>query len=320
MKPRNLILAAAALCLGNAFAQSYPTKPIRLVVPYAAGGATDAYARVYAPKYAEAWGQPVVVENRPGAGGNVGAELVAKSAPDGYIWLLNTAGQAIAPALFRKLNYDAARDLVPAAQIASTCLILAVSADAHVSSVKELVARAAAQAGKFNFGSTGVGSAPHLVGEMFKSSGAIDIVHVPYKGDVQLLPALLSNEVQIAFLPSGSALPMMKANKLRALASTGRLRSVSAPDLPTMAEAGMPGVEYNGWSALFVASGTPGEIVARIGAEMTRFVRSPDMGKYFAAWGVEQPSIAPEALAASYKAEIEKYARVVREAHIPLVD
>ena len=322
MKPfrRNLILAAAVLCLGNAFAQSYPTRPIRLVVPYAAGGATDAYARVYAPKYAEAWGQPVVVENRPGAGGNVGAELVAKSAPDGYTWLLNTAGQAIAPALFRKLNYDAARDLVPAAQIASTCLILAVSSDARATSVKELVARAAAQAGKFNFGSTGVGSAPHLVGEMFQSSAAVDIVHVPYKGDVQLLPALLSNEVQIAFLPSGSALPMIKANKLRALAVTGRLRSVAVPDLPTMAEAGLPGVEYNGWSALFVPSGTPSEIVARIGAEMTKFVRSPDMAKYFAAWGVEQPSIAPEALAASYKAEIEKYARVVREARIPLVD
>ena len=318
-------LAALALAVAVGFpaavlAQSYPSKAIRLIVPYAAGGAVDAYARVYAPKFADAWGQPVVVENRPGAGGNVGAELVAKSAPDGYTWLLNTAGQAIAPSLFRRLNYDAAKDLVPAAQIASTYLVLAVNLDVPAHSVKELVALAASRPGKLNFGSTGVGSAPHLVGEMLKSSASIDIVHVPYKGDVQLTPAVLANEVQLAFLPSGAALPMMKAGKLRALAMTGRMRSTAAPDLPTIAEAGMPGAEYNGWSALFVPSGTSADIVARIGAEMMRFVRSLDMAKYFAAWGVEPPNTPPEALAARYKAEIANYAKIIREARIPLID
>ena len=315
-----LALAAAVLLPAAVFAQGYPSKPIRLVVPYAAGGAVDAYARVYAPKFADAWGQPVVVENRPGAGGNVGAELVAKSAPDGYTWLLNTAGQAIAPSLFRKLNYDAAKDLVPAAQLASTYLVLAVNLDVPARSVKELIALAASKPGKLNFGSTGVGSAPHLVGEMLKSSAAIDIVHVPYKGDVQLTPAVLANEVQIAFLPAGAALPMMKSGKLRALAITGRTRSAAAPEVPTIAEAGLPGAEYNGWSALFVPSGTSSDIIARIGGEMMRFVRSPDMAKYFAAWGVEPPNTPLDALAARYKAEIANYAKVIREARIPLVD
>jgi len=316
----SLPLVAGLICAFSAIAQGYPAKPIRLVVPYAAGGATDAYARVYAAKYAEAWGQPVLVDNRPGAGGNIGAEIVAKSAPDGYTWLLNTAAQTMAPGLFRKLNYDAARDLVPAVQLVSTCLILAVSPELHVSSVKELVARSAAQPGKLNFGSTGVGSAPHLVGEMFKSSARIDIVHVPYKGDVQLTPALISNEVQIAFLPSGAALPMIKANKLRALAVTGRARSAAAPDLPTMAEAGVPGAEYNGWTSLFVPAGTPHEIIVRMGAEMPKFLRSPDLAKYFSAWGVEPPNVAPDALPARYKAEIDKYSKLIRDAHIPLVD
>ncbi len=324
MTTRNRVLSMllAVLMLGSlgAFAQGYPSKPIHIVVPYAAGGATDAYARVFAGKYAEAWGQPVIVDNRPGAGGNVGAELVARSAPDGYTWLLHTAAQAMAPGLFKKLNYDPAKDLVPAVQLVSTGLILAVNNDLPVHSVKELVARASAQPGKLNFGSTGVGSAPHLVGEMLRSSASIDIVHVPYKGDVQLTPALIANEVQIAFLPSGAALPMIKAKKILALAFTGRTRSAGAPDLPTMAEAGYPAAEYNGWTSLFVPAGTPNEIVVRMGSEVAKFVRMPDMQKYFAAWGVEPPNVAPDALPARYKAEIDKYVKVIRDAHIPQVD
>ncbi len=318
--PASILFAAVALCSFAALGQGYPAKPIHIVVPYAAGGATDAYARVFAAKYAEAWGQPVIVDNRPGAGGNVGADMVAKSAPDGYTWLLHTAAQAMAPGLFRKLNYDPAKDLVPAVQLVSTCLVLAVSPDVPVRSVKELVARAAAQPGKLNFGSTGIGSAPHLVGEMLRTSTGIDIVHVPYKGDVQMTPALVTNEVQIGFLPSGAALPMIKANKLRGLAVTGRTRSAGFPDLPTMIEAGFPGVEYNGWTSLFVPAGTPHEIVARMGSEVAKFVRMPDMQKYFAAWGVEPPNVAPEALPARYRSEIDKYVKVIREAHIPQVD
>jgi tripartite-type tricarboxylate transporter receptor subunit TctC len=309
-----------AFCLQSAIAQGYPNKPIRLIVPYAPGGSVDAMARVFGQKYSEAWGQPVLVENRAGAGGNIGAEVVAKSAPDGYTWLLNSVGQAIAPGLYRKLNYDAVRELTPVTEMVSTSLILACSPQLPVASVKELIARAKAQPGKLNFGSTGVGSAPHLVGEMLRSAAKIDIVHVPYKGDSQLYPALITNEVQLAIIPPQTGLAQVKSGKLRALAVTGASRASSLPEIPTMMEAGVPDFEFNGWVGLFAAGGTPADIVNRIAGEAARMLTLPDVTKYYAGWGVDPVGSRPEAFAVRYRSEIEKYTRVIREAKIPLVD
>ncbi len=323
MAVRMLRALAAALACGLvtlAHAQSWPAKPIRFIVPYAAGGATDAMARVYAQKFQEAWGQPVVVENRAGAGGNIGAEVVAKSAPDGYTWLLNTSGGAIAPGLYRKLNYDPVKDLTPVTQFVTTSLVLVASPQLSVNSPRELLALARSQPGKLNFGSTGVGSAPHLVGEMFKAAEHLEVTHVPYKGDAQVFPALISNEIQFSFVPPQSGLALIKSGKVHALAVTGSRRSSSLPDLPTMTEAGVPGVVYNGWVGLFTRAGTPPEIVHKIADETAKMLHSPDVMKYNPGWGVDPVGNSPEEFGAIFRSEVDKFAKLIREANIPLAD
>ena len=303
-----------------AHAQTFPGKPIHFVVPYAAGGAVDAMARVFAQKYAEAWGQPVLVENRAGAGGNIGSEAVAKAAPDGTTWLLNTSGQAVAPALYRRLNYDPVKDLTPVATYVAAALILVTPPQLGVNSVGDLVALAKSQPGRLNFGSTGIGSGPHLAQELFKSMTGIDAIHVPYKGDAPLFPALFSNEVQFAVVPSQTALTHIRNGKLKVLAVTNAKRSSALPDVPTVAESGVPGYEFGGWTGLFTTGGTPREIVKRIDEETARLVKLPDVAKYFVAWGVEPDYRNTEEFMARYLADIEKYTRIVRNAKIPLVD
>jgi tripartite-type tricarboxylate transporter receptor subunit TctC len=291
------------------------------VVPYAAGGAVDAMARVFAQKYADAWGQPVVVENRPGAGGNIGSEVVAKAPPDGHTWLLNTSGQAIAPSLYRKLNYDALKDLAPVTTYVAAALILVVPPQVPATTVKELIALAKAQPGKLNFGSTGIGSGPHLAQEMFKSMAGIDVVHVPYKGDAPLFPALFANEVQFAVVPSQTALAHVKAGKVRVLAVTNARRSAALPEVPTVAEAGgLAGYEFGGWTGLFTTGGTPREVIRRIAEETSKLMRAPDVTKYFPLWGVESYHLGTEDFTARYLSDIEKYARIIREARIAQVD
>ena len=319
---RVLILAAAVLApgLGNVVAQSYPTKPIRLIVPYAPGGATDAMARVYAGKFQEAWGQPVVVENRAGAGGNIGAEVVAKAAPDGYTWLLNTSGQAIAPGLYKKLNYDPAKDLAPITQLVTTSLVLVTSAQSPYTSVKDLIGAIKGNPGKFNYGSTGIGSAPHLNGEMFRSSMALDVIHVPYKGDAQVFPALLAGEILYGFIPPQSGLAQIKAGKFRALAVTGSNRQSAMPDVPTMMQSGVTEHEYNGWVAFFTSSGTPRDIIVKIADEAARMLHQPEVMKYNPGWGVDPVGNGPDAFAVIYRREIDRYTRLIREAKIPQVD
>ena len=320
------VLASAALGVtcavvgSQAFAQAYPVKPMRLIVPYAPGGATDAMGRVYAAKYQEAWGQPMVVENKPGAGGNIGAELVAKSAPDGYTVLLNTSGQAIAPGLYKKLNYDPVKDLVPITQMVTTSLMLVVSPQLGVNTPKDLAAMARAQPGKLNYASTGIGSAPHLNGEMFKVAEKLDVTHVPYKGDAQVFPAILASEVQYSFIPPQSGLALVKAGKFKALAVTGSRRQSALPDVPTMVESGIPGVEYNGWIGLFTTAGTPREVVQKLADEVARMSKSPDVTKYFPGWGVDPVANSPEQFGAIFRSEVEKFARVIREARIPQAD
>lgn len=301
-------------------AQNYPVKPIRFVVPFAAGGATDVMARVFGQKFSESWGQPVVVDNRPGAGGNIGSEAVAKAAPDGYTWLLISSSIASAPSLYRKLNYDPVRDLAPVSQMTSGALLLTASPALPASSLRELLALARAQPGKINYGSTGVGSSINLVGELLRTSAGIDIVHIPYKGDAQIIPALIANEVQIAFLPPQTALAQIKNGKLRALAQTNMTRSAFFPDLPTLNEAGVPSFDFPSWIGLFTTGGTPLEVVKKIGDEAGRMLRAPEVAKYLPAWGVEASGTSPDVFAAHFRKEVDKYARIIREAKIPPVD
>ena len=311
-----LVFAACASFPLATFPQSYPTKPIRLVVPYPAGGASDSYARVFGPKFTEAWGQQVVVENRPGAGGNIGSALVAKAAADGYTILLNTAGQAIAPALYKKLPYDPLKDLQPVVILVRSVQVLVVHPSVGANSVKELVALAKAQPGKINFGSNGIGSGPHLAGELFRSLAAVDVLHIPYKGDAGLAPALLANEVQMSFLPSPAAIPLVKSGKLRALGVASATRSRFLPEVPPVAQEGVPGYDMSTWAGLFVPGGTPRDIVHKISAEGVRMIKSPEVQKILDKWGVEALGIGVEAFEARYRADIEKYARLIRQAGI----
>ncbi|MCC6472751.1 MAG: tripartite tricarboxylate transporter substrate binding protein [Burkholderiales bacterium] len=317
---RAFAAAAGAACALAALAQAYPAKPVRLVVPYPPGGGVDSYARVFGPKLAEAWGQPVIVENRPGAGGNVGAAAVARATPDGYTLLLNTAGQAIAPALYRKLAYDPLKDIQPIVILVRSVQVLVVNPALAAGSVQELVALAKAQPGRLNFGSTGIGSGPHLSGELLRSLASIDVVHVPYKGDVGLTPALLANEVQMAFLPSPSAASLMKSGKVRPLAVATESRSRFLPGLPTVAEAGVPGFAQSIWTALFAPSGVARDILRRISADGVRMVRSADVQRMLEKWSAEALGIELDEADARYRAEVEKYTRLVREANIPPVD
>ena len=303
-----------------AHGQSYPVKPIRMIVPYAAGGATDSYARVFGPKFTEAWGQQIIIENRPGAGGNIGSAVVAKAAPDGYTLLLNTSGQAIAPALFRKLPYDAARDLQPVMMLVRGVQVLVVSAAVSANSVKELVAQIKERPGTFNYGSNGVGSGPHLAGELFRSLAGVDVVHIPYKGDAALTPALLGNEVQFAFLPAAAATPLVRAGKIRPLGVASATRTTFLPEVPTIAEAGVPNYDLSTWAGLFVPAGTPRDIVQKISNEGVRMIKLPDIQKILANWGVETLGVGVEGFEVRYREDIAKYARLIRDAGIPQED
>jgi len=303
-----------------ALAQNWPTKPIHLVVPYAAGGATDAYARVFGQKFSEAWGQQVIVDNRPGAGGNVGSALVAKAAPDGYTLLLNTSGQAIAPALYRKLSYDAQKELQPVVMLVRSVQVLVVNPSLEVKSVADLIAFAKAHPGRINFGSTGIGSGPHLAGELFRALAGVDIVHIPYKGDAGLSPALLANEVQMSFLPSQAAVALVKSGKLRPLAVASGTRSQFLHVVPTVAEAGVAIFDLSTWAGLFAPAGTPRPIVQKVSDEGVRMIHSPDILKILQNWGVEPIGTGVEGFERRYRSDIEKYTRLVREAGIPLQD
>ncbi|OGA03363.1 MAG: hypothetical protein A3H35_14005 [Betaproteobacteria bacterium RIFCSPLOWO2_02_FULL_62_17] len=313
------VVALGATLPLAASAQSYPVKPIRLVVPYAAGGATDSYARLYARKFTEAWGQTVVVDNRPGAGSNLGASVVAKAAPDGYTLLLNTYAQAISPALYRKLSYDPVKELQPVVMLTRGVSVLAVSNALPAHNVRELVALAKAQPGKINYASNGVGSGPHLSAELFKSLAIIDIVHIPYKGDAAMTPALMANEVQMAFMPAQAAMPLMKSGKIRAVGISSATRSAYLPDVPPIAEA-VPGYDLSTWVGFFTTGGSPRDIVQKISAESVKMLSAPDVQKMLATWGVEVAGMGVEAFEPRYRAEIDKFAKLVKDAGIPLVD
>ncbi len=315
-----ILICALGVHAGTALAQSYPSRPIRIVVPFTAGGPLDIMARLMSTKMADALNQPVLVENRPGAGGIIGADLVAKAAPDGYTILMHSDGLAVAPSLYRKLPFDAAKDFIPVTQLLVSPPILVAGPKVPAASTSELIAMAKSKPGGLSYGHPGVGSSAHLAMELLKLLAGIDIVGIPYKGPAQINIALMAGEVEVAIVPLGGSLPSIKAGRLRALGVTGARRLAVLPDVSTVAEAGVTGFEYNSLQGLFVPARTPRDIVERIHREAVKALNMPDVRDRILAIGLEFVGSTPEEFDAKYKADLAKFARIIKEARIPLQD
>jgi len=305
---------ALALVCAAAFSQPYPTRAVRLIVPFPPGGGTDTMARVVAPKLSEFLGQQVVSENRGGAGANIGAEVAAKSAPDGYTIMLATITNAIGASLYTRLNYDLVRDFATITQLATTPHILVVHPSVPVKTVKEFTAFARARPGDLAYSSSGAGSAAHLAGELFNSLTGVKTVHVPYKGGGPSMIALVGGEVSLAFATMPSAIGYVKSGRLRGIAVTTEKRSPSTPELPTIAETGVKGYEAGSWYGLSAPAGTPKEIVARLHAETLKVVALPDVKERLFNAGFEIVTSSPEQFAAFTRSEIQKWGKIVKSA------
>jgi tripartite-type tricarboxylate transporter receptor subunit TctC len=314
MKRRSLLLAAVVCALPlHAAAQAYPSKPIRFVVPYPAGGPLDTIARLLGQKVSESLKQPVLVDNKPGAGGNIGADLVAKAPADGYTILMGAvATHAINPTLYARIPYDPVRDFAPVTQVASTPNVLVVNPAVPVASVRELIAHAKANPGKLNFGSGSTGSAGHLAGELFKVLAGVEMTHIPYKGAAPAMQDLVGGQIQLMFDNLASSLTQVRAGRVRALAVTTPARTALAPELPTIAESGLAGFDISTWFGVFAPAGTPREAIARLHAEFTRALSSPDVREKMINLGAEPVGNTPAEFATYIRAEAEKYARVIK--------
>ena len=284
-----------------------------MVVPFSPGGSTDVLARIVGQKLTERSGQPVIIENRAGAGGNIGADQVAKSAPDGYTLLLGGVPHAISASLYPKLAYDLARDLAAIAEIASFPSAIVLHPSLPANSVKELIALARARRGQLSFGSAGNGSPNHLALELFKTMAGVDMAHVPYKGSGQLIGDLLAGQVQLASMGTPVALPRVQSGKLRAIAVTGAARSSLLPDVPTVSEAGLPGFDVTSWYGVFGPAGLPAGIVAKLNSQIGSAVTAPDVRERLAALGAEPSVKAPEEFSRYVRQEIAKWAKVVKD-------
>jgi tripartite-type tricarboxylate transporter receptor subunit TctC len=307
-----LALALAAIAFGTQ-AQNYPIKPIRLVCPFPPGGAVDIASRAVAHELQQVLGQPVTVDNRPGAGGNIGADAVAKSAPDGYTLLMTTSGiMAINPALYSRLPFDTVKDFAPVSVLVSLNNVLVVNPSVPAKSVKELIALAKAQPGKLTYASSGNGTSIHLSGELFKSMTGVDLLHIPYKGSSPAVTDLLGGQVNMMFDNIPSSLPHIRAGKLRALAVTGSKRSQLLPDVPTIAEAGVPGYDSYVWFGIVAPAGTPPEIIARLNAALVKIAATPAFRDRLSAQGYDVLSTTPEQMAISIRGEIAKWGKIVK--------
>ncbi|MBO9642675.1 MAG: tripartite tricarboxylate transporter substrate binding protein [Pseudacidovorax sp.] len=304
--------ALLAPALGQA-QPAYPSKPIHIVVPFPPGGSTDVLARRIGDKLASAWGQPVVVDNRAGAGGTVGADYVAKSAPDGYTLLMGVTGSnAIAQALYAKLPYDVVKDFAPVSMVVSAPLVLAVNPDVKVRTAQEFLALAKSKPGGLSYGSAGNGTSMHLTGEMYKQAAGVSMVHIPYRGSAGMLTDLMSGQIQATFGDVLVLMPQIQAGKLRALAVTSKTRHPMLPDVPTLDEAGLKGFEALSWQGLFAPAGTPPEVVEKLSAEVNKAVRSPDVREYFASRGFIVEGTTPAAFKALIEAEVKKWTPIVK--------
>ncbi len=296
-----------------AIAQTYPTKPIRIVLGFPPGGATDILSRDFAAKLGEELKQQVIIENKPGAGGTIGADLVAKAPADGYTLTIGTSSNhAIAVSLYKKLPYDPVKDFAPITMLAVSQNVVVVNPDIPAANIRELVAHAKANPGKLNFGSSGNGTISHLTGEMFNTLNATQITHIPYKGSAFVFPDLISGQISMMFDSTISISPLLKSGKIRALAVTGAKRSKIMPELPTVAESGYPGFESTNWFGFFAPVATPKEIIARLHAAAVKVLASAELQERFANQGAEVVANKPDEAAAMLKADIAKWAEVAK--------
>ena len=319
---RTVSTLSALLCFSAiAFAQSpattYPTKAIRIVVPVATGGIADTSSRLIAARLTESWGQPVIVENRAGGGGNIGADVIAKAPPDGYTLVMGFVGpHAVNPSLFKQMPFDPVRDFTPVVMVMEAEGLLAVNANVvPVKSVPELIALARANPGKLSYSSGGIGTSSHLAGELFKSMAKVDIVHVPYKGNAPSITDLIGGQVGLSFATMPTVLPHVKSGKLRGVAVIGSERSPAAPDLPTIGET-VQGFTVNNWIGLFAPAGTPPDIVQKLNTEVTKIMETPEVQKRLESEGAKFVRKSPEEFGQFQRAEIAKWSRVLKDAGI----
>jgi tripartite-type tricarboxylate transporter receptor subunit TctC len=306
-----LLLSSAA-----ARAQVYPVKPMRFIVPFPAGGFSDVLSRLIAQKLTEQLGQPVIMDNRPGASGNIGAEAVARAAPDGYTLLSTSTNFVTNPGLFKKLPFDPVRDFTPITLISDNALLVAVHPSMSVRSVKELIALARARPGEINFASSGPGTTPHLIGELINLQTRTTTVHVPHKGGGAQMTAILSGEVAVAFPYITPALPHIRSGRIRALAVTTAKRASTLPNLPTMAESGLPGFDVSGWLGLSGPAKLPPEIVNLLQTKIAQSLREPTVREQFRSQGADPVGSSPEAFASFIPAQIDKWTGVIRQSGI----
>ena len=311
-----LLVIASLAAVSVASAEGYPTKPIRMIVAVPPGGPADTLARLVGPRLGEALGQSVVIDNRPGANGNIAYEMVARAVPDGYTFVLVAAGVAINPGLYREIKYDALRDFAPITQGISVPNILVVHPSVAAASVNELIALAKARPGQLTFASAGNGTSGHLALEQFRLMSGIQVIHVPYKGGGPALSEVIAGQVQALFSIALAAVPQVKAGKVRALAITSAQRSALAPELPTVSELGFPGFEVVGWFGWLAPANTPPQIVDRLYGEIVRILKLPEMRERLLGLGADPVGNTPRAFAAFIKSEHDKWARVIREANI----
>ena len=309
-------LALAAAIVASAFvnaAEPYPAKVIRVIVPYSPGGTGDNIGRAVGAKLGELLGQQVIIDNRPGAGGNIGAEATVRAAPDGYTVVMAATSLASNPALQRKMPFDPLRDLVPVSGCCEVPMIVVVHPSLPMKNIKEFVAYAKAYPGKLTYASSGIGTSSHLAAELFRVQTGVDMLHAPYKTDALAMPDVLSGQVPVMFMFQTTALPQVRAGKLRALAVSTAQRSPLAPELPTVAEAGVPGYEFSGWFGIFAPAATPTEIVNKLAAASVKAVQSPDLRERLSQQGFVPVASGPEQFAAFFRREVAKWARVVKE-------
>ena len=309
-------LALAGAIVASAFvnaAEPYPAKVIRMIVPYSPGGTGDNIGRAVGAKLSELLGQQVIIDNRPGAGGNIGAEATVRAAPDGYTVVMAATSLASNPALQRKMPFDPLKDLVPVSGCCEVPIIVVVHPSLPMKNIKEFVAYAKAYPGKLTYASSGIGTSSHLAAELFRVQTGIDMLHAPYKTDALAMPDLLSGQVPVMFMFQTAALPQVRAGRLRALAVSTAQRSPLAPELPTVAEAGVPGYEFSGWFGIFAPAATPREIVNKIAAAAVKAVQSPDLRERLSQQGFMAVASGPEQFAAFFRGEVAKWARVVKE-------
>lgn len=307
-----LTFGAVPLLPGAAFAQAYPSKSIRFVVPFAPGGGNDILGRVVALKLNEAFGVPVVVDNRGGAGGTIGTDIVTKSPPDGYTMLINNVSLAVNVTLYPKLPYDTLKDLEPVSLAGRQPNILVAHPTLPVKSVKELLALMRARPGQLTYSSGGIGTSSHLSAELFKLTAKVDMLHVPYKGMGPALIDLVSGQVQVSMATMASALPHIKSNRIRALAVTTAKRVDVVPDVPTMQEAGLKDFDYSTWYGILVPAGTPPAVISTVNAALIKVLATPDVKNKFGAQGVDPVFTTPPEFKAYLKSEVEKWAKVVK--------